>query len=275
MATDSAPPMPRVDSRADTAPAGVAAGGGNQLLAAFSRRDRALLAPHLEEVLLERGQVLFEPGTVPAHASFPHEGTMISLVVPLRDGSMTETIAVGLEGVAGVCVDATEASMASFTRGVVQMPGAAARIPVERLAQAALASPGLRRLLAHYAEAAMSMALQSVACNATHSARVRLVRWLLTAQDRAGPAARDAGAPLPLTQQFLAEMLNVRRATVGEVALALQAAGLIRMHRGRVRVIDRAGLEDAACECYASVRRRFDVLLPAPAAGAKTKAGAS
>ncbi|MDO9709316.1 Crp/Fnr family transcriptional regulator [Paracraurococcus lichenis] len=235
----------------------------NRLLAAFPRQDLAGLADQFEEVRLVRGQILFEPGQVPPHVHFPHAGTIISLVLPLRDGGTTETVTVGLEGAVGLGVDAADAAVEAYTRGVVQMPGAAARILTTSLARAAAASPALRQLLARHAEAAMSMALQTAACNAQHPLRARLARWLLTAQDRSG----DAAAPLPLTQEVLAEMLSVRRASVGEVALALQAEGLVRLSRGGVRVLDRAGLEGAACECHAALRCRYGRLLPGPEAG--------
>jgi CRP-like cAMP-binding protein len=236
---------------------------GNRLLGAFPPNDRASLNPDLEEVRLIRGQVLFEPGEVPTHVYFPHEGTMISLVMPLRDGGATETVTVGLEGAAGIGVDATDHEVAAFVRALVQMPGMAARIPSARLVDAAIASPALRHLLARYAEAAMSMALQSAACNAAHPVRARLARWLLVALDRAGPAPAGDGTILPLTQEFLAEMLGVRRATVGEALLALQAEGLVRLRRGGPMVLHRDGLTRASCECYAAVHDRFAALLPA------------
>ncbi len=213
-----------------------------------------------------RGQVLYEPGRVPSHVHFPYDGTMISVVLPLRDGAAMETLTIGMEGAAGLGVDAADTEVEAFARGVVQMPGAAARVPMPRIAAAAAASATLRRLLARHAEAQLSMAMQSVACNAAHPLRARLARWLLTALDRAGPAADGAAAALPLTQEFLAEMLGVRRATVGEALLALQADGLVRLRRGGLVVLDRDGLSGVACECYDAVRRRFARLLPRVAA---------
>jgi CRP-like cAMP-binding protein len=242
----------RTTGKADSGP-------GNRLLAALPRRERGLLAPDLEEVRLVRGQVLFEPGRVPSHVHFPHAGTMISLVLPLHEGGETETVTVGIEGAAGIGVDPTETTIESFLRGMVQMPGAAARVPAKRLAEAAGASPVLRRLLSRHAEAAMSMALQSVACNAAHRQPARLARWLLVALDRAAP---EDGGRLPLTQEFLAMMLGVRRATVGDALLAFQARGLVRLHRGGVTVLDRERLGRTACECYDAVRRRYAALLP-------------
>ena len=208
---------------------------------------------------LVHGQVLFEPGRVPSHVHFPHAGTMISLTLPTRDGREAETVTVGLEGAAGLGVDPADATVEAFVRGVVQMPGAATRIATERLAKAAEASAPLCRLLSRHAEAAMAMALQSVACNAAHPLRARLARWLLVALDRAGP---DTDGHLPLTQEFIALMLGVRRATVGDALLALQGEGTVRLRRGGLTVLDRERLGAAACECYGAVRRRYARLLP-------------
>ena len=235
---------------------------GNRLLAALPPEDRALLADEIEDVRLARRQVLFEPGHVPAHVWFPHAGTMISLVLPLRDGGLTETVTVGLEGAAGLPVDVTAPEVEAYTRAVVQIPGPAARVLATRLAEAAAASPRLRQVLTRSVEVAMSMALQSAACNAAHALRPRLARWLLTALDRADPAALPDMVALPLTQEFLAEMLGVRRATVGEALLGLQADGLVRLRRGGVLVLDRDRLGHVACECYEAVRRRIASLLP-------------
>jgi len=172
---------PRVDASTSAS-----ARDGNRMLAALPRRGRARLASYLKEVMLARREVLFEPGCVPAHADLPHEGPMNSLVVPLRDGSTTEAVPVGLEGAAGIGVDATDPTMEAFTRGVVQMPGTATCLPAARMAEAAAASLPPRRPFSHHAEAAMSLALQSVARNAVHRVKARLARWLLMAPDRAG-----------------------------------------------------------------------------------------
>ena len=226
----------------------------------LSVEDRARLAVDLDEVALGRGQVLFEPSTIPSYAYFPFEGTMLSLVLPLRDGRAAETITIGCEGVAGVGIDPTDPTVETFSRGVVQMPGRAARVPITRLARLAAESSSFRAVLSRFMAAAFSMALQSVACNASHPVRARLARWLLTANDRA--AGPSNAATLPLTQEFLAEMLGVRRATVSEIVLALQEEGLLRVRRGSVQILDRERLASVACECYGAVRNSFARLLP-------------
>lgn len=237
---------------------------GNHLLAALPAGDQALLAADMQEVFLTRGQILFEDGQVPAHVYFPYAGSMVSLVLPLRDGGVTETVSIGVEGAVGLTVDPSDRAVPSFGRGLVQLPGQAARISRERLADAALASPSLARVLARFMEALMSMAVQSVACNANHPVRSRLARWLLIASDRANPGGDPVS--LPLTQEFLAEMLGVRRATVGETLLAFQAEGTLRVRRGRILIGQRDLLEKTSCECYGTIRRRFADLLPAPSA---------
>ncbi len=238
---------------------GVPTSTGNHLLAALSPDDRTRLAADFEEVPLTRGQVLFEPGAVPSHAYFPHEGTMISLVLPLREGRTAETITVGAEGVAGVGMDPTDPTLEAYTRAIVQMPGRATRVATARLSRVASESSTLRPLLSRFLAAALSMALQGVACNASHPVRARLARWLLTASDRAvGPHANA----LPLTQEFLAEMLGVRRATVSEIVLALQDEGVLRVRRGSLQILDRERLAGVTCECYGVLKQRFARLLP-------------
>jgi len=117
--------------------------------------------------------------------------------------------------------------------------------------------PNIQRLVLHLTEALMAQTLQTVACNAVHSVEARCCRWILSTHDRLD---QDE---LPLTQEFLAEMLGVQRSTVSTVIRTLQAAGLIRQGRGAITVVDRAGLERVACECYGKIRRRFERLLPA------------
>lgn len=260
-------PVEPVFSHRENTSSGSASGvsaTGNRLLSLMPARDWAELALELEEVRLRRSQVLFEPEQLPSHVYFPHAGAMISLVLPLRDGGATETITVGLEGAAGLSVDPTDSSVASFVRGIVQMAGSATRVARSRLAETAAASPALRRVLARHAEAAMSMAMQSVACNGSHPVRARLARWLLIACDRAAPGGQSRDVFLPMTQEFLGEMLNVRRATVSQALLAAQSDGLVRLRRGGVVVIDRNALSQSACECYGAVARRFARLLPSP-----------
>jgi CRP-like cAMP-binding protein len=224
----------------------------NRLLAALEADDFARLEPHLEALQLAAGRVLYESGETVRHAYFPH-GCVVSLLAVLEDGDSAEVALFGREGVLGYA--SSLVSREAFGRYVVQVPGAASRVPITRLSEAVEASPVLRDLLQRYTEALLMQTFQSVACNAVHAVEARCCRWILSTQDRVGQ--RD----LPLTHEFLAEMLGVQRSTVSLVTRPLQAAGLIRQGRGVISVTDRAGLEESACECYGAVRRTFERLL--------------
>jgi CRP-like cAMP-binding protein len=130
-----------------------------------------------------------------------------------------------------------------------QIPGRAVKIPARAVVEEMQRATGLNRLLLNYAEALMVQLAQHAACNRTHSIQQRCARWLLMTHDRV------EGDEIALTQEFLAQMLGVRRATVTMVAGELQRAGLIDYSRGRIRIVDRHGLEGVACECYEVVRR--------------------
>lgn len=227
--------------------------GGNRLLAALDTADMDRLRPHLEEVSLNRHQVLSEPNGKISRAYFPHDG-LVSLQTVLSSGPCVESAMVGREGMVGAPLIAYH--NVSPSRAVVQVPGRAAAIAGDRLQRALHESAPLRDLLGRYVHAFLAQITQSVACNAVHAAERRLARWLLAATERNG------NRPLPLTHEFLAEMLGVGRPTVTLVARALQAAGLIDYRRGSISVTDRRGLESAACECHRAVRRVYEDLLP-------------
>ena len=226
----------------------------NRLLAALSPRDFAVLEPHLEPVALSRGRVLFEPGDDVVTTYFPCHRTIISLVIPTRDGREVEAATIGREGAVGGIV--SEGHKPAFGRAVVQIAGAAFAIPTSHLEAAKTGSPRFGDLFSRYADALLAQLMQSVVCNALHLTEERCCRWLLATHDRAGDNI------IHLTQESLAEMLGVQRTTVTAITASLQERGLIRTHRGRVEVIDRQGLERAACECYAAVESHFARLLP-------------
>jgi CRP-like cAMP-binding protein len=144
----------------------------------------------------------------------------------------------------------------AFGRYVVQMSGTASRIAFERLNEVRNACPNVHHLLMRYGEALLAQTFQTVSCNAVHVVEARCCRWILSMHDRAD---QDT---LPLTHEFLAEMLEVQRSSVSVVTRTLQAAGLIQQSRGGITVVDRAGLEETACECYAKIRRIYQRLLP-------------
>ena len=230
---------------------------GNRLIAALAvsaPSDAAWLTTQLEPVGLALGQVIANAGEPFRHVYFP-ETAVFSVISRMADGAAVEVGTVGNEGMAGVAVFLGADASANET--VAQIPGAAGRVESARFAEGAATRPGLRRLLSRYTEAYLTQVAQTAACNRLHGIEARCARWLLMTQDRVGEAAR-----FPLTQEYLAIMLGVRRGGVSLAAGALRAAGLIRYSRGAIRVVDRAGLEKAACECYGIVRRHFDRLLP-------------
>ena len=227
---------------------------GNALLASLKPQDRELLDPHLEMVELRRGDVLFDTGDDVVSTYFPVAGSMISLVLAMRDDRQIEVATIGQEGAVGGIVSAGHRP--AFSRMVVEIGGSALRLPTDRLEDAKKSSPALRDLFARYADVLLAQTLQSVACNALHTIEERCSRWLLATQDRV--ATRD----LPLTQEFLAELLGVQRTTVSAAAQTLQRKGLIHYRRGQITIADRAGLEDAACECYGAVEKHFRAVLP-------------
>ena len=144
----------------------------------------------------------------------------------------------------------------SFGRYIVQIPGTASQVEIEWLREAVNACPRLRLLLYRFTEALLAQTFQIVTCNAVHSVEARCCRWLLSTHDR---VEQDT---LPLTHEFLAEMLGVQRSTVSATLRGLQTSGLIEQQRGGIAVVDRAGLEHVACECYRKIRFRFEKLLP-------------
>ena len=226
----------------------------NRLLGALVARDFAILEPHLEAVTLARGRVLFEPGDEVDTTYFPCHQTMASLLIVTRDGHEVEAATIGREGAVGGIV--SEGHKPAFGRAVVQIGGEALAISTSHLEAAKTGSPRFADLFARYADSLLAQMMQSVACNALHKVEERCARWLLAAHDRSGEAI------IHLTQESLAEMLGVQRTTVSTVTAGLQDRGLIRTHRGRVEIIDRKGLERAACECYAAVEGHFARLLP-------------
>ena len=228
-------------------------GRRNHLLAALTSEDHSLLAPHFKEFSLEVGSLLQEAGELVEYVYFPHEG-MISLLAVMSDGQGIETATVGSEGVVGAMSGFRVRH--GFTRAVVQAPLVASRIASEHFHAALQKSEPLRNLIASYNEVLLAQVQQTAACNALHTMECRLARWLLQTRDRI-----DSDV-LPLTQEFLSQMLGVRRTTVTLVARQLEQAGVIQTRRGRIVVIDRKGLEDVACECYAIVRDQMSAMLP-------------
>jgi len=225
----------------------------NNLLASLAPEEFALISGQLTQVELEKGRLLYDPGDRMDTAYFPLD-CVLSLMTLMESGAAIESATVGREG--GVGLLAALSPRHSVCRCIVQVPGKAARISVGALSDAVGRSPGLRAVIERHNDALMGHAMQSVACNALHSVEARFCRWLLSCHDRI-----DVDT-ISLTQEFLADMLGVQRTTVTAVAGALQSKGLIQYRRGIVDILDRAGIEAMACECYGAVRRTYQTLLP-------------
>ena len=223
----------------------------NTLLASLPRDHFDRLLPHLAAAHLQQGAVLTEAGDEVDQIYFPHHG-MLSLLSVLRDGKAIETATVGREGVVGAM--AGLGLYKSLVRVVVQMPIACSRIAAAHFRSAAAASDSIRNLCIRYNEVLLSQARVTAACNALHSIEARFCRWLLQSADRA------ASDTVPLTQEFLAEMLGVRRTSVTEVASKVQAAGAIAYSRGVIKILDRPALLRMSCECYETLVDQSAVL---------------
>jgi len=217
----------------------------NHLLARVPDDERNRLRACLEPVELARDRVLYEPGDPLTHVYLPSSG-MITLVAVMADGRGVETATIGREGAVGM--SASGYVDPAFMRVVVQVEGEAHRVTAAEFEDMVDASVGFCSAVVRWREVLTRTALQAVACNAVHVVSRRAARWILTTHDRTG-ADR-----LPLTQEVLAEMLGVKRNAVNAVARRFQDDGLIEYSRGRVSVVDRAGLEAAACECYRLIR---------------------
>ena len=224
----------------------------NRLLAALPPDGFAALAPALRPVELDFRQTLHRPDRPLEAAYFPESG-MVSMLAPLEEGQTMEVGIVGREGLVGLPV--VLGADSATTEALVQMQGAALRVPAPELRDAFGRSAALRAVLLRYAQAHHAQVVQTAACNGQHAVDERFARWMLMAHDRAG------GDEFPMTQEFMAMMLGVRRAGISVAAGTLQKAGVIDYAYGRVAVLDRAGLEAASCECYATVRRQYERLL--------------
>lgn len=226
----------------------------NLLLEAMPANDRAELLEAGEHVHFRRGDGVFAAdGDVP-HVYFPHSG-MLSVVIRMQDGATVETVTIGKEGVTGPPLIAEQGVVANV-ECICQIPASALRVPTAVLFALRRRSETLDELLTRYGQVVFGQIAQTAACNRLHPIEARTSRWLLLAHDRVG------GDVIPLTQEFLAEMLGVRRETVNLSARMLQNAGLIEYRRGEVRVLDREGLESTACECYGAIRGEIERLFP-------------
>ncbi len=224
------------------------AGTQNRLIELLPRKDRTRLLAQCESVELVLSEVLCERGQVTRDVYFPVEG-FISLIISVDEHPALEVGMVGREGMVGAHMALGVAR--SPLRALVQGPGVAWRISGAAFARELAASTALQRLMSRYVHVLMNQLASSAACLRFHMIGPRLARWLLMSQDRAHADT------FFVTHEFLAYMLGVRRVGITQAAGGLQTAGLIRYHRGEMQVLDRAGLEAAACSCYGADRETY------------------
>jgi CRP-like cAMP-binding protein len=223
------------------------------LLASLPETEFARLETSLELAPMPLGHVLYESGIHLQHVYFPTD-CIVSLLYVMEDGHSAEIAVVGNEGIVGVALFMGGETTPS--RGIVQSAGHAYRLPGRLLKEEFFRAGPLQHLLLRYTQALLTQMAQTAACNRHHSVDQQLCRWLLLSLDRL------TSNELVMTQELIANMRGVRREGVTEAAGQLQRLGLIHYSRGRIRVLNRAGLENMACECYRVVKKEFDRLLP-------------
>jgi CRP-like cAMP-binding protein len=226
----------------------------NHLLAALPDAEWHRWVPQLESIDMPLGQVLYESGNTLSHVYFPTT-SIISLLYVMENGASAEIAVVGNEGIVGISLFMGGGSTPS--RAIVQSAGRGLRLVAQTMKDEFNRNGPVLHLLLRYTQALITQMAQTAVCNRHHSLDQQLCRWLLLSLDRL------QANELVMTQELIANMLGVRREGVTEAALNLQQAGLIQYTRGRISVLDRAGLEKRTCECYAVVKKEYDRLLPA------------
>jgi CRP-like cAMP-binding protein len=229
--------------------------GESLILRSLAPAVRSDLERAATEVSLKRGDSVFDGKQPIRFVLLPTSG-MISLVTTMRDGSRIETHTVGREGIVGAPFIRQRRALLPNLEAVCQMPGDGLNIPVETFAALMERHAELSDLVDRFVHCVIGQMGQSAACNRLHPLEERLAKWLLHAHDRSGTGE------LPLTHEFLADMLGVRRETVTIAVARLEEEGLVGHRRGHLSVDNRAGLEGASCECYAIVRAEIDSVVP-------------
>ena len=225
----------------------------NRLLLALPVDDLERLMPNLEHISCQREQVLVDADGPLDYIYFPDSG-VISVVAVYANGDIIEMATIGREGCSGL--QAVFGGKRSSVRLLVQIPGTAAKMPRPAFARAIESIPSFHDVMIRYMQAFLEQVLVSGACNAAHSLKQRLARWLLMMRDRSDTDS------LAITQDLLAEMLGARRPSITRVVRELERAGLIEPSRRQVTILDRLGLKKASCECYQLVRDRIAFHLP-------------
>jgi CRP-like cAMP-binding protein len=217
----------------------------NQLLAALPKEDYQALQRHLEEIPLVFEEILYQPNVLISDVYFPNSG-IVSLLAAVNGRATLEVGLVGKEGILGLAVFMGVSN--SHNRAVVQGVGSAMKMKATAFRKQCNDGGVLPRLLRRYSHSLMTQITQSAVCNQFHSVDARLARWLLMTHDRMGDDE------FQLTQDFLSNMLGVRREGVSRAAGVLQKRKLIEYSRGRLKVLDRAGLEATSCGCYEVIK---------------------
>lgn len=225
----------------------------NHLLLAMPQALSKELAPNLKEVSLQRGDRLHEPGETIYDLYFPID-CVLSITIVMSDGTMAQTGLVGNREVLGInaFMGGRETTQTTY---VVQIPGRAFRIDASILLKEFDCNKDLRDVMLRYTQAFIAQISQTTACNSLHKIDQRLARWLLEVHDRI------EGDQIRLTQEFMADMLGVRRAGVTQTAQKLQEDGLIHYNRGHVHILDRPRLETFSCECFKTLKEEYNRLL--------------
>jgi CRP-like cAMP-binding protein len=225
----------------------------NHLLAALPPDQWQRWLPHLEHVDMPLGQVLYEPGSTVHYAYFPTTA-IVSLLYVMQNGASAEIAVVGNEGIVGISLFMGGDSNSS--RAVVQSAGGGFRLTAKVMKEEFYRGGPALHLLLRYTQALITQMVQTAACNRHHTLDQQLCRWLLLSLDRL------EGTDMVMTQQLIANMMGVPREGATAGVVKLQNAGLIDYTLGRIRVLNRQGLESRSCECYAAVKKEYDRLLP-------------
>ena len=225
----------------------------NHLLSALPSEALARWLPLLRLVDMPLGMVLYESGGVIKDVHLPTT-SIVSLLYVMENGASAEIAVTGNEGIVGISLFMGGGSTPS--RAVVQSAGQGFALDAQAMKLEFARAGPVMHLMLRYTQALITQMAQTAVCNRHHSLDQQLCRWLLLSLDRL------RGSDLVMTQDLIANMLGVRREGVTESARKLQDAGLIRYARGRIKVLDREGLEQRTCECYAVVKREYDRLLP-------------
>lgn len=235
-----------------------ATASGNRLLAMLPQDEYQRLRQHLEYIETGVRFVVYERDAPIRHIYFPVDGAH-SVIAIMEDGGAVEVGTIGCEGFSGV--DVMTGAETALETTIVQIPGASLRLPLHAFIAALDGDTALRRVCTLYLQVYLAQVSQSVACNRLHTLEQRFARWVLMSHDRVRHQS------FYLTQEFLADMLGVYRPSVTLVARTFQQAGLLKYARGSMTILDRAGLEEASCECYDVVRRRYEKFFGPPPVG--------